>query len=483
VSSRLPVPGDLIDGRYRVQRALGAGSMGTVYEASHHVTGKRFALKWLFPELTKVHGVVERFIREAQLGAQLEHPNLVEVYDMGQAAESLYIVMELLEGEPLSERLTRVQRLTPRAACELLCPCMEAVALAHRAGVIHRDLKPANIFVCKSNASVPEHARVLDFGVSKLAGGSQLERRHWARTIPGMVLGTPYYMSPEQMRGEDVDARADVYSFGVIMYEVLSGEQPFPGESFADLLAQVLTETPRSLDCVAELPEGLGGIVAQAMAREPTDRFASMEALLEALAPIRAGRSERRRAVHDPADRPAVKLSHGSETESPRRREVPAGRMPVRQPVERTKVPRPPRNSNAGSIAAFVAALAFVVAGTWATGRTPAEQARQAGEAALEDSELANQEPAEPALEPKASRTARVLEIDAVADAREVAKAARAAREPERVAIPRRRTTPTSPAEDKSSAVRANPRPDTLQERPITLQRLSNGLIDPFDAH
>jgi serine/threonine-protein kinase len=456
--------------------------MGTVYEASHHVTGKRFALKRLFPELTKVHGLVERFIREAQLGAQLEHPNLVEVYDMGQDADSLYIVMELLEGEPLSERLTRVQRLTPSAACELLCPCMEAVALAHRAGVIHRDLKPANIFVCKSNASVAEHARVLDFGVSKLAGGSQLDRQHWARTIPGMVLGTPHYMSPEQMRGEDVGARADVYAFGVIMYEVLSGEQPFPGESLPDLLAQVLTETPRSLDCLAELPEGLAGIVARAMARDPNDRFASMEALLEALAPIRADRSDRRPAVHHPSDRPAMKVSRRSETESPRRGEVRADRMPVRQGVERTEIPRPPRNSNAGSIAAFVAALAFVVAGTWATGRTPAEQARQAAEATLADSELANQEPAEPALEPNASRPAKVLEIDAVADAREVAKAARAAREPERVAIPRRRTAPTSPAEDKSSAVRANPGPDTREERPITTQRLSNGLIDPFDA-
>lgn len=454
--------------------------MGTVYEASHHVTGKRFALKWLFPELTKVHGVVERFIREAQLGAQLDHPNLVEVYDIGQDADSLYIAMELLEGEPLSERLARVQRLTPRAACELLCPCMEAVALAHRAGVVHRDLKPANIFVCKSSASVPEHARVLDFGVSKLAGGSQLDRHHWARTIPGMVLGTPSYMAPEQMRGEDVDARADVYAFGVIMYEVLSGEPPFPGESLAELLAQVLTQTPRSLDCVAELPEGLAGIVARAMAREPTDRFASMEALLEALAPIRAGRSERRPAVHDRSDRPAVKVSRRPETESPRRGEVRAVRRPLPQRVERVEVPRPPRNSNAGSIAAFLAALAFVVAGTWATGRTPAEQARQAGEAALEDPELASQEPAEPALEPKASRTAKGLEIDAVADAREVAKAARAARDPERVAIPRRRTTPTRP-DDPEPSVRANPKPDTLEERPITMQRLSNGLIDPFD--
>jgi hypothetical protein len=266
------------------------------------------------------------------------------------------------------------------------------------------------------------------------------------------------------------------------MYEVLSGEQPFPAESLADLLVQVLTDTPRSLDCLAELPKGLAGIVAQAMAREPSDRFASMEALLEALAPIRAGRCQRSPAVDDPSERPAVKVSRRSETESPHRREVPACRRALRQGVERTKMPRPPRNSNAGSIAAFVAALAFVVAGTWATGRTPAEQARQAAEAALQDSELANQEPAEPALDPNASRNTKVLEIEAVADAREVAQAAKAARELERVPIPRRRATQASPADDKPSAVRANPRLDTLQERPITIPRLSNGLIDPFNA-
>jgi serine/threonine protein kinase len=444
VSSRLPLPGDLIDGRYRVQRGLGAGSMGAVYEATHHVTGKRFALKWLMPELTKVPGAIERFIREAQIGAQFEHPNLVEVYDIGQDAGSLYIVMELLHGEPLSEHLSRIKRLTPRAACELLCPCMEAVALAHGAGVIHRDLKPANIFVCRSSTSVPEHARVLDFGVSKLLSGSRLDRQHWTATTPGIVLGTPHYMAPEQMRGEDVDARADVYAFGVILYEVLSGEPPFQKESFADLVVQVLTETPRSLDRLAALPKRLAEIVAKAMAREPADRFDSMASLLEALAPFRAGHDE-----------------------------------PL-QVVEPAEVPRPPRSSNVRSIAAFLAALAFVVAGTWATRNTPAEQAPQTGEAALQAPELANQEPEEPALEPNTSPTTKLREIEAVADAREATKAARAARDPERRAIAHRRTTPASRAEDAPSAVRADTSPDTLEERPITFQRLSNGLIDPF---
>jgi len=480
VPSRLPLPGDLIDGRYRVQRALGAGSMGAVYEATHHVTGKRFALKWLMPELTSVHGVVERFIREAQIGAQFEHPNLVEVYDIGQEAGSLYIVMELLEGEPLSERLTRAQRLSPSSACELLCPCMLAVAVAHEAGIVHRDLKPANIFVCRSSASVPEHARVLDFGVSKLASGSQLNQ--WTMTTPGTVLGTPHYMAPEQMRGELVDARADIYSFGVILYEVLSGEQPFPAESFADLVAQVLTETPRSLAHMATLPDGLAEIVAKAMAREPADRFDSMAALVAALAPYRAGRRARRSTLLDLRGQPAAKVSDRYEEDLARQREVPADAVPSLRVVEPADVPRPPRSSNASSIAAFVAALAFVVAGTWAARGTEEPQALETSEAALQDAELelADQAPADPVREPKAAPTPSIRETEAVADARDATRVARAARDSERRAISLSRTRPTRPTEDKSAAMLGGPSADTMKERPITVQRLSNGIIDPF---
>ena len=420
--------------------------MGAIYDVSHHVTGKRFALKWLKPELTKVQGAVERFIQEARIGAQFDHPNFIEVYDIGQDADSLYIVMELLEGESLSDRLTKTPRLAPQAACELLCPCMEAIALAHEAGVVHRDLKPANIFVCKASAFVPEHARVLDFGVSKLVNGSRLDRNQWTLTTPGMVLGTPHYMAPEQMRGEEVDARADVYAFGVILYEVLSGEPPFQAESFADLLAQVLTETPRPLDRLVDVPERLAEIVAKAMAREPSDRFASMAALLEALAPFRSGSYERRRV------QPSLRIA------------------------ERAEVPRAPRKSNAGSIAAVVAALAFVVAGSWATRRNPAEQASATIETMLQEPDLASQEREEPTLEP----TTKVRELEAVADVREARKAARAARDPERVPSAQRRTSQTSPAADKPSPKRADSSTDTLPERPITSLRLSDGLIDPF---
>ncbi len=461
MSNRLPLPGDLIDGRYRVQRAIGAGSMGAVYEASHHVTGKQFALKWLMPGLTRVPDAVERFIREARIGALIEHPNLVEVYDIGQDADSLYIVMELLEGEPLSERLARGP-LPPRAACELLCPCMEAVAAAHAARVIHRDLKPANIFVCTATRAVPEHARVLDFGVSKLAGGSQLDK--WSMTAPGLVLGTPDYMAPEQMRGEDIDARADVYAFGVILYEALSGELPFQAESFADLVAQVLTATPRPIEKLTALPAGLASIVGKAMAREPADRFESIQALLEALAPYRARSYELRPTLLGLVEQPLDKAS------------ARVGSPGVLEPLD---VPRPPRSSSAGPIVAFLGAVAFVVASTWAAGGRDVDEPLQTSASALQQTDL-DETPPEPedrSGKPAASPTSKVRALETLADAREATKAAKAAADRERRALPQRRTTSLQ----TPAAARVVPNTD-LKERPITSLRLDNGLYDPFEA-
>jgi serine/threonine-protein kinase len=300
-------------------------------------------------------------------------------------------------------------------------------------------------------------------------------------TTPGTVLGTPHYMAPEQMRGEPVDARADVYSFGVILYEVLSGEQPFPAESFADLVAQVLTETPRSLTHLATLPNGMAEIVAKAMAREPADRFDSMAALVAALAPYRAGRYEQRSTLLDLRSQPTGKPSRRCAEDSPPEHEAPLNAMPSLRVVESVDVPRPPRSSNASSIAAFMAALAFVVAGTWAARGAEEPHAPAMSEAALQDAELeaARQASADPALEPNASPATRIRETEAIADARDVTRAARAARDAERRASSQSRTRPTRLAE-RSAAMLGSPSTDTMKERPITVQRLSNGIIDPF---
>jgi serine/threonine protein kinase len=314
-ASSLPQPGDVIAGKYRVERALGMGGMGAVFEVTHQVTHKRFAIKWLLPELEDSADAAKRFIREAQVAGRFDHPNVVEVYDLGQEGTASFMVMELLEGESLAARLTRVGRLGAREACEILLPCIEAVAAAHAAGIIHRDLKPANIFLCKASGRTAEHAKVLDFGISKLM--TKPGSLDATRTKTGAVMGTPHYMAPEQMRARPIDHRVDVYAFGVTLYELLSGKRPFEAESYAELVIQIAGEPARPLhEVVSDLPAGLEAIVSQAMARNPDARFASVEALMHALEPFCGDMSQHVAAAPAGATRGATP-SHREQPQTP----------------------------------------------------------------------------------------------------------------------------------------------------------------------
>src|SRR5689334_13141489 len=190
----VPVTGDIISGKYRVERTLGTGGMGTVFEAVHQVTGKRFAVKWLLPDLSSHGDAVKRFIREAQVAGRFEHPNIVEVYDVGQERGSFFMVMELLQGESLASRLRNRGRFTPEQACAVMIPCLRGVARAHEAGVVHRDLKPDNIFLCSASPERPERPKVLDFGISKVAEAAGDVGSSITKT--GVVMGTPHYMAP-----------------------------------------------------------------------------------------------------------------------------------------------------------------------------------------------------------------------------------------------------------------------------------------------
>jgi len=278
----LPNSGDVVGGKYLVQRLLGTGAMGAVFEVSHCVTEKRFAIKWLLAEAAS-EGGVKRFTREAQVAGRFEHPNVVEVYDIGQQDDSFYMVMELLEGESLAERLERVGRMSVSETLAIAIPCMEGVAAAHSAGIVHRDLKPANIYLRGARGREPELPKVLDFGISKMSSRTEIPEA--TLTERGAVMGTPYYMAPEQMRGHKVDERVDVYAFGVILYEMLSGRRPFAAATYADLVFQVMAGTPTPLrELAPNLPPGLAPIVARAMARVPDARFASVQALIHALA-------------------------------------------------------------------------------------------------------------------------------------------------------------------------------------------------------
>jgi serine/threonine-protein kinase len=284
VDSALPQPGDIIAAKYRIERAIGDGGMSVVFGATHCVTGKRFAIKWLLPDDEAATSALaaQRFIREAQVAGQFQHPNVVEVYDVGEVSGSFYMVMEWLEGESLDARLARVGRLSLHETCTHLIPCMEGIEDAHAVGIVHRDLKPANIFVCQATKHAPERTKVLDFGIAKLTVPSS--DRDSLTTQTGVLIGTPSYLSPEQLRNQAVDRRTDVYAFGVVLYQVLSGQLPFAANTFGELVLQIATSTPTPLSELApELPPGVAEVVARAMAREPSERFQTLRALIDAL--------------------------------------------------------------------------------------------------------------------------------------------------------------------------------------------------------
>ncbi len=285
----LPKNGDVIAGKYLVEGTLGTGGMGAVFAVSHRVTGKRFAVKWLLPTLHSESDAVKRFIREAQVAGRVDHPNVVEVYDVGQEGDSFYMVMELLQGESLGDRVARVGRLAAAEACRIVIPVMRGLRAAHAAGIIHRDLKPDNIFLSRGAAG-EETPKVLDFGISKMS--ALVGEVTSSITRAGMVMGTPHYMAPEQVRAQTVDARTDVYALGVILYQLLTNALPFPGDTYSDLVLRIMTETPKPLRKLApDTPEGLARVVERAMARDPGARFSSVDELAQALQPFAEGLS------------------------------------------------------------------------------------------------------------------------------------------------------------------------------------------------
>jgi serine/threonine-protein kinase len=278
----MPKTGDVVADKYRIEQLIGVGGMGAVFSAIHQFTGKRVALKWMLPELAKDADAVARFMREAHAAGRISHPNVVDVYDVGQHAGSYFLVMEFLQGEPLTSALAR-RDLTPAEVLTLLLPAMRGVAAAHRQGVVHRDLKPDNIFLAYEEDGVRREAKVLDFGISKIAEDATNMRL----TRTGAVVGTPYYMSPEQIRGShSLDRRADVYAFGVILYEALTGQVPFHADTYGALVLEIATGTPKSPDeLVPSLTPELSRVVLRAMARDLNARYPTMESLIGALEP------------------------------------------------------------------------------------------------------------------------------------------------------------------------------------------------------
>jgi eukaryotic-like serine/threonine-protein kinase len=262
-------------GNYRVISRLGEGGMGTVYRATDTMLDRDVALKVLRPELARQAALVERFRAEAVALARLRHEHIAALYGLDRQGEELVMVMEYVSGETLESRLARAGRMSWQESVPILRGVLAALGHAHVRGVVHRDIKPANVMIDADGM-----VKVMDFGIARLMGENR-------QTRAGVAIGTPSYMAPEQLRGEDVDGRTDLYAAGALLFELLTGRVAFQADSDYSLMMQQLNEPPPAPSTIAaEIPRALDGAVARAMAKKPTQRFASATDFSRALEEI-----------------------------------------------------------------------------------------------------------------------------------------------------------------------------------------------------
>ena len=282
-------PGTVLDGKYRVDKQIGAGGMGAVFLATHTTIGRKVAIKTLHAEYTTDEQVVARFHREAQLAGSIGHDNICEVTDVGKLEDgSPYLVMPLLIGQGLSDVMASGDGLSLKRVVDMSCQTLSALAAAHDNGIVHRDLKPDNIFIT-SMGDREDFVKLLDFGISKIIEQDEVTQL----TMTGAVLGTPFYMAPEQAKGEkSLDRRVDIYAMGVILYEALTGTRPFVGDSYNEIMFKIIAEpfTPPSA-INPSIPPSIEKVIFKAMDRDPDRRFATADDMRLALVAAAAGKT------------------------------------------------------------------------------------------------------------------------------------------------------------------------------------------------
>jgi len=307
--------GATLQSRYRLNRLIGKGGMGAVYEAVQVPLGKRVAVKIMARELAANEEALARFRREAEVTSQLGHPHIVQVFDFGETATGEpYLVMEYLEGEDLERRLARTGRCSLAVAVKVVTQVASALAATHARGIVHRDLKPGNVFLQRVEGE-DDFVKVVDFGISKV---------HMATTrLTGekVVLGTPSYMSPEQANGrvDDIDGRTDEWSLACIAYEMLAGHPPFRGDDASAVIYQIIYRRAQALtELVPALPSGVDHVLGRALSKAQADRFPTVPAFARALEAVAAGRSipadEVTPAVEPGAGEPLAQPSGGGAT-------------------------------------------------------------------------------------------------------------------------------------------------------------------------
>jgi serine/threonine protein kinase len=316
--------GKALDGQYQIEALLGKGGMGAVYRARHILLGDRVAIKVLPPEMRSNTEWLRRFQREGQAARRFRHPNAVTVYDLRTSGDgTIYLVMEYVEGNTLDVELKKRGKFSPADAVTVLTPVMSVLNAAHAMGVVHRDLKPENIMIGKPSTGGEPVVKLLDLGIAKLrevAGSEPTGSTNL--TVAGQMLGTPYYMSPEQWGdmprdgNHEIDGRADIYSLGVVIYELIAGQRPFMGFSLPELRRQHTSHTPPSLHEVdASVPQAFSAAVARSIAKDRSDRQATAgEFEKELLAALAAEGIAPSNSVADFASAPAGPAAHGTVT-------------------------------------------------------------------------------------------------------------------------------------------------------------------------
>jgi eukaryotic-like serine/threonine-protein kinase len=270
-------------GNYRITAKLGEGGMGIVFLAEHPVIGKKVAMKAIHPELSRNTEVISRFMTEAKSVNQIGHEHIVDISDFGTTQQGeFYFVMEYLQGQALAERLKQMVKIPPTLALNIAAQVADALFASHLHGIVHRDLKPENIYLVTKGTN-KDFVKVLDFGLAKLTSQGDEKVSHKTRT--GSVMGTPFYMAPEQCEGRaSIDHRADIYSLGVILFEMLTGKVPFGGEGYGEIIVKHITvPAPSARETAPELSPAIDLILHRAMAKKPSERFQTMGELQAAL--------------------------------------------------------------------------------------------------------------------------------------------------------------------------------------------------------
>lgn len=424
---QMPKIGDVVAAKYRLERVAGEGGMGVVYAAEHLVLKQRVAVKVLHPDAASSEAVVERFAREARAAAKISSEHVARVLDAGSLdAGTPFLVMEFLEGSDLEELRALEAKLPVSEVVDYMIQALEGLAHAHAVNIVHRDLKPANLFL----ASRPDGSRIiklLDFGISKATTAKPEDKRLTGQ----FVLGSPVYMSPEQLRNApDIDGRADLWSVGVVAYELLAGDPPFDGEGVGEIFAAILEQAPVPLhERNPNVPEGLSDVISRCLRRDPNERWANAAELARALAPFGSpgqgalveraeqvlARANHLRVASTPLETQLVVAAIEAAAHRARTSKAPPPLVPARPELPDDDLELPPfRRSRARAIVIGLGALALLTLSALGVARAMRSGADElASSSSLEAAEIPNEalaaphsadaEPAEAASEAKAA--------------------------------------------------------------------------------